>query len=35
MRALTIAFKHSLDIGSKDFMNIYTKCTTKTYFFCY
>ena len=28
-----IALDHSFDIGFKDFMNIYKKCTTETYSF--
>ena len=27
------AFTHSLDIGFKDFMNLYKKCTAKPYSF--
>ena len=28
-----IAFNHSTDFGFKNFMNLYTKCTAKPYFF--
>ena len=28
-----IAFNHSSDIDFKDFMNLYKKCTAKTYYF--
>ena len=28
-----IAFSHSLDIDFEDFMNLYRKCTAKTYSF--
>ena len=30
-----IVFNHSSDIGFKDFMNLYKKCTAKPYFFSY
>ena len=28
-----IAFNHSSDIGFKDFINLYKKCTAKPYYF--
>ena len=28
-----IAFNHSSDIDFRDFLNLYKKCTTKTYYF--